>query len=134
MDSLLSSASILMAAIALIYSFYQKEISDAKEYKAPAYFVDAEPKYKEIKSLTYAKLLPLIIFTGVTNIVYLPPVISSISETFLLWFNPALASKYSPNIAALIIIELFLIYLLVFFYSIFVELVEKLKIIKKKCK
>ena len=116
-----------MAAISLIYSFYQKEISEAREYKAPAHFADAEPKYNEIKKLTYAKLLPLTIFTGIIILVYLPPVISVIVQAFTLWASPDVASQYAPNLAALVIIEAFLVYLLVIFVGILWGLLKKLK-------
>ena len=132
MESILSSASILMASISLIYSFYQKEINEALEYEAPKYFADAEPKYNEIKILTYAKLLPLILLTSVIILVYLPPVVQVITQAFCIWSSPDITCEYAPNLASLVIVEGFLVYLLVIFVGILRRLVKKLRSIEKK--
>lgn len=75
MNDLLSSASLLLTIITVLYSLWYKEIVDALNIPIPQHKEDRTPCIKEIKLVLFHKAMPLSLASAVIGIINLPPAI-----------------------------------------------------------
>jgi len=84
MSDLLSSASLLLTLIALLYGLWYQEIVQAIDTDVPPQPKDFKAPYKRVRGVYWAKANPLLIATIVLTVVFAPEsvkiLVTSINE------------------------------------------------------
>jgi hypothetical protein len=98
MADILSSATLLLTLIGLIYSVWYPELMEVLEIKVPEYREDRKKPLRKVRSAFTTKALPLAIFSTLLTLAFTPIAISVVRisiRTFL--EDPwSYMSKYDP--------------------------------------
>lgn len=105
-SDLLSSASLLFAAIAMIFSLWYAEIKSGTERAKPATNDGTGTFNREIKNIIQFRALPLCVVSLAIGIIYLPKVIEFVWEAIDYKLSTAqqITFTYSPVKTAFIFI------------------------------
>lgn len=97
MSDLLSSASLLLAVLGVLYGLWYPEIIDALKRPKPTHTQDYGPLYRKVESVLYGRALPLTIAAVGASIIFLPDAIKIIVNSILAYRDHGIAniSNYS---------------------------------------
>lgn len=108
MSEVLSSLSILLATIALLYSSWQADIRKARELKIPQHYIDGKKEHDFLKETLWKKTIPLCLATTLVTFAFLPETVRIIwSSVKIIISNGFLQSiqTYNAMPTALVIVN-----------------------------
>lgn len=127
-SDLLSSASLILAAITFLYTSWYPSIEEAINYSIDRQYADAKSDHKRLKSVLRNRALPISIASTLMMIIFLPDAIKilvvSISNLELLPFWASL-KYYDANAAVLLFIDASFLSMIFFFWSLVGKLQTK---------
>ena len=74
-NEILSSISLLLATIALLYSSWQQDIRKARELKIPQHYIDGRVEHNFLKETLWKKAVPLCVATILITLTFLPEMV-----------------------------------------------------------
>lgn len=129
MGDLLSSASLLLAIIGMLFSLWYSDISDTLALKIPDYKDDRKPIRKTVKSCMISRCLPLVLSSVLVSLVFLPVAVGICVESADLWFGLRLRTfgYYDPVRTAIVIVTLFCVAFAVYSITLLWKMNQKLR-------
>jgi hypothetical protein len=114
MGDLLSSASLLLAAIAMVFSVWYPEIKSLSDKSIPDH--DRDQHCSKLKRLFWSRAFPLALASIGVTIIYLPDCLNIIKRSAKAHFSPDAGQTYQYDAVAtaFILVELLTIGLMVF--------------------
>jgi hypothetical protein len=118
--NLLTSSSLILAAIALIYTVWQPEIKQALELKVQLHYDESRKDHDFLKEKLWQRAVPLAMATSIVALLFLPDTLNLLLDT---WVNISknqlinILNDYDANGATLIFVEAFYIALAIHFWS-----------------
>ena len=136
MDEIISSASLILTTITLLYTVWNPSIEKYINLNTDKLYKDVENDHKRLKAALYSQSLPLALFASITSIIYLPFVsnlfFNSLSIFYKCRLNNFITCKYDTITAVLIFIEICFIFLSYYLWSIYKKLNKKNIILNRK--
>jgi len=83
MSDLLSSASLLLAVLGVLYGLWYPEIIAALEIKVPDFVEDRKRPYRQVSSVLYSRAFPLTIAAIGVSLIFLPDALKIVSDTVI---------------------------------------------------
>jgi len=131
MSELLSSASILLAILFAIYSFIHLSINEIFSLHPKKHAIDNREKYKEYKLTLFTKLLPLVIFSLVLTLIFLPKFIQIVNDTGKFYRKFKITfENYDTSKAAFILVTIFLAIFCIYLIITLIRFCIKLRLYK----
>ena len=136
MDEIISSASLILATIALLYTVWNPTIEKSININTDRLYKDAEKDHQKLKATLNYQSLPLALFSTIMAIIYFPLVsdlfIDSSSIFYRCKIKNLITCKYDTITAVLIFIEICFIFLSYYLWSIYNKINKKNKILDRK--
>jgi len=125
---LLGAASLLLAALAVLYGVWYSSIEAAKELPIPAHASDAVKPLASVRAVLRGRAYPLAIASGISTLVFAPEAISIATETIRSFTDHGLRAfdDYEPIEAALFLVTVGLFVLTVHVGRLCIDLRKKL--------
>ena len=113
MDSLLTSVSVLLALIGVVYALWYEELKQANERKLPRHREDREPVLDHLCSVYWSRAVPLTVASFSVTAVFAPPAVDIVAESAkqYLLIGVGNIANYDAIATSLVLIEVFLIML-----------------------
>lgn len=108
MNELISSASLLLALIGVIYGVWYKEISCAINVEVKKFVEDRDSEKSQVNEALFQRALPLSLASGCLSIIFLPTTINIIRESLSALYSASDIS-YNPVKATFCFVEAFLL-------------------------
>lgn len=110
---LLAAASLLLAALAVLYSVWYSSIEDARTLKLPTKRDDAVKPVTQIQGVLHGRAYPLAIASCLATIIFVPEAITILVSTVNSFADHGLGAfgYYNPIEAALFVVTLGLAFL-----------------------
>jgi hypothetical protein len=83
MGDLLSSSSLILAIVGMLYSLWYPEIQKALSSKLSRYKEDRGEIYKEITNVIYGRAIPLATLAILTPVIFLPDTIKTFNKIYV---------------------------------------------------
>lgn len=96
MGDLLSASSLLMAIAAILFSLWYAEIAKALEIVPKEYSEDNIQNLRMVKSIMYAKAIPVTIMAGLVSAIFLPDAIKLFLESLAI-HRKAIGGSFFKN-------------------------------------
>ncbi len=125
---LLGAASLLLAALAVLYGVWYSSIEAAKELSIPGHAGDAAKPLASIKTVLRGRAYPLALASGVSTLVFAPEAIDIAAATIRSFRDHQLDALdyYDPIEAALLLVNVGLLALTIHVGRLCVSLQKKL--------
>ncbi|MFA5876016.1 MAG: hypothetical protein WC901_04995 [Candidatus Margulisiibacteriota bacterium] len=109
MSDQLSSLSLLLATLAVVYSLWYPEFTNATSLAVQVHIIDNKSNYKKAKNILWQKAIPLSIATIGVAAVFTPKAISICVDTIEEFLNNGITtiSEYDAVEMALVLAVLF---------------------------
>ena len=136
MSDIISSASLILTTITLLYTVWNPSIEKYINLKTDRLYKDLEIDHIKLKKVLNIQSLPLAVFSTMMSLIYLPVVSSnffgSLQTIFNCYFKEKITCSYDTISAVLIFIEICFIFLTYYLWSIFKKLSTKNLILNHK--
>jgi hypothetical protein len=129
---ILSSASLILAVIALLYTIWQPDIQKAKEFDEESHYPDIKKNHEKLKQVLSRQAFPLATGASFMAVIFLPEFINRIVYSFQIIAAMGLLnslSTYDVILAAFLIVEISFLFLMVHLWVMASELIKK----NRKC-
>ncbi len=125
---LLGAATLLLAALAVLYGVWYSSIEAAKGLMIPTHASDAAKPLKSVRAVLRGRAYPLAVASGLSALVFAPEAISIVSETIRIVLDHQFGAfhYYDPIEAALLLVIVGLFLLTVHVGSLCIALRKKL--------
>lgn len=108
MTDLLAAASLLTAAVTVLYGLWYPEIARALEMPVPARAADAGPRRHQVRVVLRARVVPLAVLSVCVALVFVPDALGIVSEAVsLVSHEPLAALHYDSRKTAVCLIVVF---------------------------
>jgi hypothetical protein len=109
MSDLLSAASLLLAIIGVLNSLWYAEISAALALKLPRHAEDRQAPLLSIRSVLWAKSVPLALASLSVSLVFLPPSLMIAIESLKGYYKYGIAflNNYDAIATSFVLVEVF---------------------------
>ena len=128
MADVLSSASLLLAALAMVYTAWQKQLDEALALVTDGEYADLRGRHKMLRSTLYWKSGVLVAASAIASLVHLPPAIGVICTTYEYWMSgpsEKLLYRYDAVGASIVLVTVAFLGLTGLFVGIFTKLKTK---------
>lgn len=125
---ILSSASLILAVIALLFTIWQPDIQKAKDFDEESHYPDIKKNHEKLKQVLWGQAIPLAVGASLMMIIFLPEsvnlIISSINIIVAMGFVNSL-STYNVILAAFLIVEIGFLFLMIHLWYMAYGLIKK---------
>lgn len=123
MEALLSASSLILAALAALVALWSGEVQQALALKIPAQKANAKLPLKTVRAALWTRVLPLTCFIIASIAIFVPDLVSVVSETVRHAPDPryrydAIKAAFALTVVAQIAIGIYLVSQLVQLSSI----------------
>ena len=128
MEQLLTSASVILAAITFLFSAWSSQIEEMRDLSTDDHYANLRSEHQKLKKTLFSKAIPLSIVSSIMTLIFLPEVIDVLKITYLTVINSSLWTSckyYDANRAVLIFIEVSFIVISIYLWAIVRELLKK---------
>ncbi|MBB1178563.1 hypothetical protein DSM05_05295 [Pseudomonas sp. FW305-3-2-15-E-TSA4] len=114
MEALLSASSLILAALAALVALWSGEVQQALALKIPAQKANAKLPLKTVRAAFWTKVLPLTCFVIASIAIFVPDLVSVVSETVRHTSDPrykydAIKAAFALTVLAQIAIGIYLV-------------------------
>jgi len=128
MNDVLSSASLILAVIALLFTTWKDEIQEARDLKIGLHYDDSEKNHKKVKEALWRRSFPLALSATIMILIFIPEIVRIItqstgiinSESFVGSLN-----NYDAQLATFIFVFLLFIAFDYYLWSLTIELYKR---------
>lgn len=124
----LSSASLLLAVVALLYTIWQPDIQKVKDFDDERHYPDIEKNHEKLKQVLLRQAIPLTTGASLMAIIFLPEFINLIISSFQIMIAVGLLNSlltYDVILAAFLIVEIGFLFLMAHLWYMTSELIKK---------
>ena len=129
---ILSSASLILAVIALLFTIWQPDIQKAKDFDDERHYPDIEKDHEKLKQVLWRQAIPLATGASLMAVIFLPEFINRIVTSFQIIVVMGLLNSlatYDVMLAAFLIVEIGFLFLMAHLWYLTSELIKK----NRKC-
>lgn len=132
-SDVLSSASLILAALTTIYGLYYSDIRDILDVvpKTGDLKPDNKPNYTKAKTILRSKLIPLLVGSIVLTLVFIPDFIYQLVNCYQIWRDLGVSyDTYNTSNAAYVVVTFFAIMLTGSVLLMFYGFVKKIRALR----
>ena len=135
MDDVLSSASLILAVIAMLFTTWKDEIKDARDLSISPHYIDSKKDHEIVKEALWKRSFPLALSATIMILIFLPDVIRIIYHSIEILAEEGIAkslNNYDVKSATFIFVSILFIALAYYLWTLTIELFKRHKKFEEK--
>ena len=128
MDKVLSSASLILAVIALLLNTWKDEIKEARDLTISLHYIDSKKDHKKVKEVFWTRSFPLALSATIMVLIFIPDIVQIFTVSIGNIKNQGLIeslNNYDATAATFIFVFLLFIAFAFYLWSLAIDLYKR---------